>query len=57
MTYPKHKYSDIRDKIIEGVQKAIDKLIIKTAQEDGELIFSENGKIKIMKAKELLNKK
>jgi len=54
--YPEHEYSDIRDKILEGIRRAVEKLIIKTAKEGGELVFSENGKIKIVKAKDLLSK-
>lgn len=47
-------YSEINEKIMMGFRKAIEELIIKTAKEDGELAFSENGKIKIVKAKDLL---
>lgn len=54
---PQHEYSDLRDKIMEGIHKAVRNLIEKIAKEDGELVFSENGKIKTVKAKELLNKK
>jgi hypothetical protein len=52
----KHEYSEVRDKILEGIKKAVDKLIIKTAQQDGELAFSENGKVILVKAKDLLKK-
>lgn len=53
----KHEYSEIRDKILEGIQKATDKLIVKTAQQNGALAFSKYGKITLVKAKDLLNKK
>ena len=51
------EYSEITEKIMIGFRKAIEKLIIKTAKEDGELAFSENGKIRLVKAKDLLKKK
>lgn len=52
----KHQYSEMRDKILEGVQKAFDKLVVKTAQQDGELAFSKNGRVVLVKAKDLLKK-
>lgn len=55
MINSKHEYSEIRDKILEGIQKAMDKLIVKTAQQNGELAFSKNGKVTLVKAKDLLN--
>ncbi len=45
---------DITDKIIKGVQLAYEKLVRDTAKENGELIFSDNGKIIHVKAKKLL---
>ncbi|MDZ4846133.1 MAG: hypothetical protein SH857_11350 [Chitinophagales bacterium] len=51
---PKHEYSEIRDKILEGIQKAFEKLVRQAAENDGELIFSENKKIRYVKARELL---
>ena len=50
------QYSGLTEKIMQGFRLAIEKLIIKTAKEDGELIFSENGIIKSVKAKDLLKK-
>lgn len=44
----------LRDKILKGIHLAFDKLVASRAKEDGELIFSENGKIVRVKAKELL---
>ncbi len=55
--YPKHEYSEIRDKILEGIQKAFEKLVQKAAKNDEELAFMENGKIQLVKARDLLNKK
>jgi hypothetical protein len=48
------EYSETAKKIMMGFNKAIEKLIIKTAKEDGELVCSENRKIKFVKVKELL---
>lgn len=42
------------DKINEGVLKAYVKLVKEKAKENGELIFSEDGKIIRVKAKEIL---
>lgn len=44
------------DKITAGVKLAIQRLIEQTKKEDGELVFSRNGKIVRVKAREL-NKK
>jgi hypothetical protein len=47
--------SDIlTQKFIEGVNLAIQRLIERTSQEDGELVFSKNGKIVRIKAKDLV---
>jgi len=50
------KVSELTKKISEGLKLAFDKLVKEKAKEDGELIFSENGKIVKVKAKDLLNK-
>lgn len=44
-------------KITKGLRKSYDDLVRKTAAEDGELYFSENGKVVAVKAKKLLKKK
>jgi len=44
-------------KVSKGLQLSFQRLVEKTAKEDGELIFSENGKIVRVKAKDLLKKK
>lgn len=46
--------SDLTRKISEGLKKSFDKLVRETAKEDGELIFSRDGKIVRVKAKDLL---
>jgi len=51
----KHKLNttDLRDKILEGIDLAVEKLIRTKQKEDGELVFSQNGEIVIVKAKDL----
>jgi len=45
----------LSDKIIKGVNLAVNRLVEQRAKENGELIFSdENGKIIRVKAKDLL---
>ena len=50
------KISEISKKITKGLKMAFDNLVKKTADEDGELYFSENGKVVAVKAKKLLKK-
>lgn len=50
----KKDYSAIRDKILAGVKKAVQKLIEETARRDGELVISKNGRVVRVKAKDLL---
>lgn len=52
----KPKISELTSKIAEGLKMSFDKLVREKASVDGELIFSENGKIVRIKAKELLKK-
>jgi hypothetical protein len=47
---------DLRDKIMKGIELAIDQLIKTTQKEDGELVFFRDGRIVKVKAKDLLNK-
>jgi hypothetical protein len=44
----------IRDKIMKGLELAYEKLLNETAERDGYLVVSENGKIVKVKAKKLL---
>lgn len=53
----KPKLSAFALKVQKGLQMAYDDLVRKTAAEDGELYFSENGKVVAVKAKKLLRKK
>ncbi|MBY0433641.1 MAG: hypothetical protein K2U26_05990 [Cyclobacteriaceae bacterium] len=45
------------EKITEGVNRAIQRLIEKTKKEDGELVISRNGKVMIVKARDLQSPK
>ncbi len=48
---------DFLELISRGIKESFDELVKKTAAEDGELYFSENGKVVAVKAKTLLKKK
>ena len=45
---------DMRTKIIKGIELSYQRLLISTLKEDGELVFSRNGKIVKIKASELV---
>ena len=47
----------MRDKIVKGVDLAYQRLLIVKAKEDGELVFSRDGKIVKVKARDLLNER
>lgn len=53
----KEEVNIMSDKIIKGVELAYQRLIIAKAKEDGELVFSRDGKIVKIKARDLLNEK
>ena len=44
---------EIREKILKGIDLAFKKLLIKKQKEDGEFVFSENGKIITVKARDI----
>ena len=46
----------MRDKIIKGVDNAYERLLIEKQKNDSELVFSHNGKIVTVKARDLLIK-
>jgi hypothetical protein len=52
----KEQISVLREKILKGIEIAFDKLVQKKIRENGELVFSENGEIIVVKAKDLKNK-
>ena len=53
----KDEVKELRDKIIKGIDLAYDRMLITKQKDDSELVFSRNGKIVKIKAKDLLNKK
>ncbi|WP_187270193.1 hypothetical protein [Pontibacter qinzhouensis] len=44
---------DLRNKILEEIDLAVERLIRRKQKEDGELVFSKNGEVVIVKAKDL----
>lgn len=53
----KNKVKELRNKIIDGIDLAYDRLLTAKQKDDSELVFSRNGKIVKIKAKDLLNEK
>ena len=49
----KNKIEELRTRILKGIDLAIQRLIIKKSKDDKELVFSKEGKIIRIKAKEL----
>lgn len=44
---------ELEKKILEGIALAYQKLVEQKKREDGELVFSQNGKIIVVKARDL----
>lgn len=53
----KEEVKVMRNKIIKGIDLAFERLLIDKAKDDSELVFSRDGKIVKIKARDLLNKK
>ena len=53
----KDEVKELRDKIIKGIDLAYDRLLTAKQKDDSELVFTRNGKIVKVKAKDLLNEK
>ncbi|MDD4968898.1 MAG: hypothetical protein PHT07_05670 [Paludibacter sp.] len=49
----KVELKDMRTKILQGIEMSYNKLLSDRQKEDGDLIFSENGKVIKVKAREL----
>jgi hypothetical protein len=49
----KEEAKELREKIEQGINLAYKRLVIEKQNEDGELVFSRNGKIIKIKAREL----
>ena len=47
-------FDRLREKILKGIQISFEKLVKEKAKNDDELVFSEDGKIVRIKAKEIL---
>ena len=53
----KEEAKEMSTKITKGVELAYQRLLIAKAKDDSELVFSRNGKIVFIKARDLLNEK
>ncbi len=54
MNKKKLDITDLRSKILKGMDLAVERLIHKKQKEDGELVFSKNGQVVVVKAKDLV---
>jgi len=46
--------NELRNKIMKGIELAFNRLILDKQRNDGELVFSRNGQIIKVKAKDLI---
>ena len=53
MNKDKLNTTELRNKILKGIDLAVERLILKKQKEDGELVFSKNGQVVVIKAKDL----
>ncbi len=53
MNRDKLNTADLRGKILKGIDLAVERLVRKVQKEDGELVFSQNGQVVVVKAREL----
>ena len=53
----KEEVKVMRNKIIQGIDLAYERLLIAKQKDDAELVFSRDGKIVKVKARDLLNEK
>jgi len=49
-----NNFINVRAKILQGLELAFQRLLVKKSKEDQELVFSKDGQIVRIKAKELL---
>jgi hypothetical protein len=49
----KEKTTDLRNKIMNGVKKAVEKVIKTSQANDEEIVISQNGKVVKIKARDL----
>ena len=50
------KYQELFDKITKGLELTFERLLAAKRKEDGEFVFSENGKIIRIKARDYIPK-
>ncbi|HNQ68891.1 MAG TPA: hypothetical protein PKN32_10960 [Bacteroidales bacterium] len=53
----KEQIADLKIKILKGMDDAYIKLLETKLKEDGDLVVSKDGKVHLIKAKELIDKK
>jgi hypothetical protein len=49
-----NRFSEIRSKILKGIELSFQRLLEKKSKENGDLVFSIDGKITHIKAKDML---
>ena len=49
----KEEIEEMREKILKGIALAYERLVEQKKKEDGELVFSKDGKIVTVKARDL----
>ena len=52
----KEEIQVMRNKILQGIELAYQRLLIEKQKDDSELVFSHNGKIVAIKASDLIKK-
>ena len=52
----KEEVEVMRNKILQGIELAYQRLLIEKQKDDSELVFSHNGKIVAIKARDLIKK-
>ena len=53
MNKDKLNTTELRNKILKGIDLAVERLIRKKQKENGELVFSQNGQVVVVKAKDI----
>jgi hypothetical protein len=53
ITFNTDKINELRRKILKGIELAFEKLVESKSKTNGEFVFSRDGKIYFVKAKEL----
>ncbi len=53
MENKEQKLEELHEKITKGIQIAFEKLVIQKKKDDGEFVFSKDGKIVVIKARDM----